>query len=81
MTAPPIGTETTPEAAAGLMPPKKGGPGWSEAPPEGATAPTPGAPAAPPPAPVGAGLKACPSCGKEIPTEYLVCPFCNAVTS
>jgi RNA polymerase subunit RPABC4/transcription elongation factor Spt4 len=81
MTAPPVGTETTPEAAAGSMPPKKGGPGWSEAPPEGATAPTPGAPAAPPPAPVGAGLKACPSCGKEIPTEYLVCPFCNAVTS
>jgi len=34
----------------------------------------------PPPAAGGAGLKACPSCGKEIPAEYLVCPFCNAVT-
>jgi RNA polymerase subunit RPABC4/transcription elongation factor Spt4 len=81
MTAPPVGTETTPEATEGKTPPK-GGPGWAEGPPEGAVSPTP-PPAAPttttPPA--GAGLKACPSCGKEIPSEYLVCPFCNAVTS
>jgi RNA polymerase subunit RPABC4/transcription elongation factor Spt4 len=38
---------------------------------------------APPPAakaPPSSGLKACPSCGKEIPPEYLVCPFCGSVT-
>jgi len=83
MTAPPTGTETTPEgeAAAGSKPPK-GGSGWAEGPPAGATAPPPAAPTSTPPAaPAGAGLKACPSCGKEIPSEYLVCPFCNAVTS
>lgn len=81
MTAPPVGTETTPEATEGKTPPK-GGPGWAEGPPEGAVSPTPPA-AAPTPTtpPTGAGLKACPSCGKEIPSEYLVCPFCNAVTS
>jgi RNA polymerase subunit RPABC4/transcription elongation factor Spt4 len=28
----------------------------------------------------GGPLKKCPSCGKEIPGEYLVCPFCGAVT-
>jgi RNA polymerase subunit RPABC4/transcription elongation factor Spt4 len=27
-----------------------------------------------------AGMKACSNCGKEIPPEYLVCPFCGAVT-
>jgi RNA polymerase subunit RPABC4/transcription elongation factor Spt4 len=82
MTAPPAGTETTPEAEPGQTPPK-GGAGWKEGPPAGATAPTPAAPPAETPtaAPAGAGLKACPSCGKEIPSEYLVCPFCNAVTS
>jgi len=81
MTAPPVGTETTPEATEGKTPPK-GGPGWAEGPPEGAVSPTPPA-AAPTPTtpPTGAGLKACPSCGKDIPSEYLVCPFCNAVTS
>ena len=83
MTAPPVGTETTPEADTGKTPPKKkGGPGWAEGPAEAAAAPPAAAatttPTAPPP---GAGLKACPSCGKEIPSEYLVCPFCNAVTS
>ncbi|MCI4354859.1 MAG: zinc ribbon domain-containing protein, partial [Thermoplasmata archaeon] len=34
---------------------------------------------APPAAPV-AGMKPCSNCGKEIPPEYLVCPFCGAVT-
>jgi RNA polymerase subunit RPABC4/transcription elongation factor Spt4 len=33
------------------------------------------------PAPPGvSGLKPCPNCGKEVPPEYLVCPFCGAVT-
>jgi RNA polymerase subunit RPABC4/transcription elongation factor Spt4 len=27
-----------------------------------------------------AALKPCPNCGKEIPPEYLVCPFCGSVT-
>jgi RNA polymerase subunit RPABC4/transcription elongation factor Spt4 len=32
-------------------------------------------------APAGAGgLKACPTCHKEIPGDYLVCPFCGSVT-
>jgi RNA polymerase subunit RPABC4/transcription elongation factor Spt4 len=95
MTAPPAGAESPPPGATGggaAMPPKGGGGAagggtWTE--------PSTTAPAAPPtpseaaptttatvPAPAagGAGLKACPSCGKEIPAEYLVCPFCNAVT-
>ena len=83
MTAPPVGTQTTPEAPPVTTPPKGGAGGSGSASMSASTAaPTP-APAAvvPPPAPGGAGLKACPSCGKEIPAEYLVCPFCNAVTS
>ena len=81
MTAPPAGTETTPEAEPGAKPPKDGA-GWVEGPRAKAAAPTPAAPTTTAPAaPAGAGLKACPSCGKEIPAESLVCPFCNAVTS
>jgi len=82
MTAPPTGTVTTPETAAPYAaPPPKGG-GAVAAPPPSTVAPrgTPlpsTGPAAPPPA---GGLKACPNCGKEIPPEYLVCPFCGAVT-
>lgn len=86
MTAPPVGTETTPEDDAGRMPPKSGG-GSDAAPSPKVSAtsassapPSPSTTSVPPPA-AGAGtLKACPSCGKEIPSEYLVCPFCNAVT-
>jgi RNA polymerase subunit RPABC4/transcription elongation factor Spt4 len=37
----------------------------------GASAPGASAPGA---------LKPCPNCGKEIPPEYLVCPFCGSVT-
>jgi len=84
MTAPPGSTPPT-EGPAGL-PPRGGAPPAAGAPPRGAP-PAPRAPPAPPttttvppPVPGGAGLKACPSCGKEIPAEYLVCPFCNAVT-
>jgi RNA polymerase subunit RPABC4/transcription elongation factor Spt4 len=87
MTAPPVGTQTTPESDAGRMPPKGGGgstsyAGTGAASTSATAAPTPPSTSAavPPPAAGGAGLKACPSCGKEIPTEYLVCPFCNAVT-
>jgi len=85
MTAPPAGTETTPETPPGKTPPPKGGAGWTEgagaAPPPPASSPAAAPPSTTvPPAAPGAGLKACPSCGKEIPAEYLVCPFCNAVT-
>ena len=48
-----------------------------------APAPTPPTAAEAPPAaaaPAGAGLKACSNCGREIPGDYLVCPFCGAVT-
>ncbi|MCI4319303.1 MAG: zinc ribbon domain-containing protein [Thermoplasmata archaeon] len=46
---------------------------------------TPPAATAPPPSAVapsagGAAMKACSNCGKEIPPDYLVCPFCGAVT-
>ena len=86
MTAPPVGTQTTPETDAGRMPPKGGAGatsyGETPAPPATPAASPPATSAAtiPPPAPGAAGLKPCPSCGKEIPSEYLVCPFCNAVT-
>jgi RNA polymerase subunit RPABC4/transcription elongation factor Spt4 len=30
--------------------------------------------------PTEAGMKPCQNCGKEIPPDYLVCPFCGAVT-
>ena len=90
MTAPPAGTQTTPEVPETGQPPKGGAPpaGWAEAgaagpgaaPKAAAAPPTTPTTTVPPPAPGGAGLKACPSCGKEIPAEYLVCPFCNAVT-
>ena len=86
MTAPPAGTETAPETPP-AKPPKGGAPpstGRKEpgaaAAPSTAAAPPTTTTTVPPPA-TGAGtLKACPSCGKEIPAEYLVCPFCNAVT-
>ncbi len=87
MAAPPAGTETAPTVP---RPPARGGGG---APPAGgmaaAAAPmaplpyAPGGMTAPPAAPAPAGpsnLKPCPNCGKEIPPEYLVCPFCGAVT-
>ncbi|MGA8541990.1 MAG: zinc ribbon domain-containing protein [Thermoplasmata archaeon] len=83
MSAPPVGSETAP--------PAEGTPLKTEAVPS----PAPGAPGSPAPgagpgmtapplaatgpAPPG-GLKPCPNCGKEIPPEYLVCPFCGAVT-
>ena len=88
MTAPPTGTEVAADAETpGAKPPKGGGGTWTEGagPAKAAAAPPPSSPATttttvPPAAAGGAGLKSCPSCGKEIPSEYLVCPFCNAVT-
>ncbi len=71
MTAPPPGS--APEAAPPKTPPRGGA--AATAPPAARAAPA----AAPPPA-TEANLKACPNCAKEIPPEYLVCPFCGAVT-
>jgi RNA polymerase subunit RPABC4/transcription elongation factor Spt4 len=59
-------------APAGRAPP----PATPSTPPT-ATAPPP---AAAVPAAGGAAMKACSNCGKEIPPDYLVCPFCGAVT-
>ena len=71
MTAPPPGS--APEAAPPKTPPRDGA--AATAPPAARAAPA----AAPTPA-TEANLKACPNCAKEIPPEYLVCPFCGAVT-
>jgi len=87
MTAPPVGTETMADESTMPGRPPKGGSGM----PAVRGTPVPSAMAPPPPvtgsaaaaAPIGAPggpLKACPNCGKEIPPEYLVCPFCGAVT-
>jgi RNA polymerase subunit RPABC4/transcription elongation factor Spt4 len=48
----------------------------SSAAPAAATVPA----AAPMPGPAPGALKPCPNCRKEIPPEYLVCPFCGSVT-
>ncbi len=74
MSAPPVGSEsvasaTPPPAPRGAAPAPAGSQAGMAAPPA-AAAPAAGA----------AGLKPCPNCGKEIPPEYLVCPFCGAVT-
>lgn len=58
----------------------------ADAPARSTARPVPPAPArAPEPVGEGAtaeapGLKACTNCGKEIPTDFLVCPFCGSVT-
>ena len=79
MGAPPSGTETAPEPP---VPPKggSGGPAVASmrAPPAPST-PSAGTPPAAAPTATDA-LKPCPNCGKEIPPEYLVCPFCGSVT-
>jgi RNA polymerase subunit RPABC4/transcription elongation factor Spt4 len=84
MSQPPAAGETPappPPGATTGMPPK-GGAGGAMTPPPAAPAPPPPPPAAGAAAPAAgaSGLKPCPNCGKEIPPEYLVCPFCGAVT-
>jgi RNA polymerase subunit RPABC4/transcription elongation factor Spt4 len=93
MTAPPAAAAEAPMATPPPQPPKGGAGGTMAA--SGALAPAATAPSAPPmartaapapaapaaaAAPAGSGLKPCPNCGKEVPPEYLVCPFCGAVT-
>lgn len=72
MSQPPVGSEIAPPAtgAVAAAPAPGAGPGFT-APPAAAAAPA---------ATAAGGLKPCPNCGKEIPPEYLVCPFCGAVT-
>ncbi|MCI4325408.1 MAG: zinc ribbon domain-containing protein [Thermoplasmata archaeon] len=74
---------------ASAPPPAARSPASKAVPTAAAPAPTPttasaNAPATPPATPAGgagqAPMKACSNCGKEIPPEYLVCPFCGAVT-
>lgn len=86
-TAPPkrgggSGGASAPPAAAPAArspPPKPASPPPSAAP--AASTPTPMATAASSTAGGGqAPMKACSNCSKEIPPEYLVCPFCGAVT-
>jgi len=72
-------------AAAVRIPAKPGGGAPTAAPaatpaPKVAAPPAPAAPSEAPAAPATAGMKPCSNCGKEIPPEYLVCPFCGAVT-
>jgi RNA polymerase subunit RPABC4/transcription elongation factor Spt4 len=76
MSQPPVGSEvaSAEPSAGGAAAPAAAAPGAGP----GFTAP-PAAAAAPVSTSSGA-LKPCPNCGKEIPPEYLVCPFCGAVT-
>jgi RNA polymerase subunit RPABC4/transcription elongation factor Spt4 len=88
MSEPPAGGPGGPIASIpATVPPAAAPPPRASPPPPASTAPR-----APPPAPVAAapmaatpaapagGLKACPTCHKEIPGDYLVCPFCGSVT-
>ncbi len=82
MSQPPTGTEVSASGGPGSAPAARPAAATMAAPAAGAPAPAATA-AAPPLAATTApasGLKPCPSCGKEIPPEYLVCPFCGAVT-
>jgi RNA polymerase subunit RPABC4/transcription elongation factor Spt4 len=87
MTAPPVGRQTAYVAAPVPRQPPRGGGGAAAAARMPVSPPVSSPPASTPQAPTGEGpmaaggaLTACPNCGKEIPPEYLVCPFCGAVT-
>ncbi|MCI4330654.1 MAG: hypothetical protein L3K19_02260 [Thermoplasmata archaeon] len=90
-TAAPAAASTRPPAKptppSGSPPPAQTGApsratGRSSAPPAATTPSTAPAAAASGGAPmvVEGGMKPCQTCGKEIPPDYLVCPFCGAVT-
>ncbi len=72
---PPGGAPPSGGGAAGAPPPASMSGGG------GPTRPgTGGAEASAVPAAAPGALRPCPSCGKQIPPDYLVCPFCGAVT-
>ncbi len=75
MAAPPSAGQAVPEAG-----PKGPEASVSATPPVPEATAQPSTPAPAAAATGSASLKACPNCGKEIPPEYLVCPFCGAVT-
>jgi RNA polymerase subunit RPABC4/transcription elongation factor Spt4 len=84
------GAAPPPAARASVPPPKGSAAATTTAPAAPPTRrPAPAAPstAAPPSPPeesgsaeAAAGMRACGNCGKEIPSDFLVCPFCGAVT-
>lgn len=89
MMAPPIRTTEQPAPTPPKVPPKGGAPPAAAAapgdrgPPPARRPRTDQAPPAAAPttaATAPGGLKPCPNCRKEIPPEYLVCPFCGSVT-
>jgi RNA polymerase subunit RPABC4/transcription elongation factor Spt4 len=90
MSEPPAGPPGTPLASTPTPAPPPAAPSPSAKPAAPPASSPPPAPRSPPPsaaaasagassAPAG-GLKSCPTCGKEIPGDYLVCPFCGSVT-
>jgi RNA polymerase subunit RPABC4/transcription elongation factor Spt4 len=92
MSEPPAGPPGVTLASAPAPAPVPAAPAPKSTPPTStaASAPAPRAPppsstpTAAPPASAGSaatgGLKTCPTCAKEIPGDYLVCPFCGSVT-
>jgi RNA polymerase subunit RPABC4/transcription elongation factor Spt4 len=73
-TAAPVAPVAPPRAAP-TTPPMPPAPRAAPPPPAASgTTPAPAPPSAP------SGLKTCPTCSKEIPADYLVCPFCGSVT-
>ena len=84
MTPPPPPGSPPPGAAGPAAPAPRPAPSRPPArpPPPSSAAPAAAAVpvAAPMPGPAPGALKPCPNCRKEIPPEYLVCPFCGSVT-
>ncbi len=72
---PPQGMSPQPAPPAQRMqsPPQGPAHGQMQGPPPEAQSAAPGGPAEP-------GMKACPSCGRNINDSMLLCPFCSAVT-
>ena len=80
MSEPPAAAEPPTPSPAPAAPAGSGGSSPTGAAPERPTPSADAAPGATPPAAAPtAGFRACPSCGKEIPADYLICPFCSAV--
>ncbi|MCI4323946.1 MAG: zinc ribbon domain-containing protein, partial [Thermoplasmata archaeon] len=73
----PVPANSTTDAAAAATPPK-GGAGGAVAPADAGESATTAAPAAN--AASSGTMRACTNCSKEIPSDFLVCPFCGAVT-
>jgi RNA polymerase subunit RPABC4/transcription elongation factor Spt4 len=68
--APPVGTTPAMASAPARRPAAPPAPAVTVPAPPPSAADAPGSP----------GLRACANCSKEIPTDFLVCPFCGSVT-